>query len=227
MSRSPRSSTSRPVSRSKPRMSVRGWNHLFADVFVVALAIAISYVVWGLAPHAAAAPAPAPTTTAPAPPAPPDYIYLAIKGGCAWCAAPFNGSDQYTPANFTVPSHTLLIFTITNYDNGQNPVPSAVAQVFGVLGGIAYQNAAPPASWGTPATSIPVANVSHTFSALPQKTTAGWNVPIHEADGPQGYSVTFEMYLNTTGTVAWQCDAPCDGWSMGEPGFMSGTITVT
>lgn len=208
-------------------MTHRGWNHLFADVFVVAVAVALCYVVWGLAPHASAAPAPTPAPAPPAPtPAAPDYVYLTINGGCAWCPAPFNASDQYTPANFSVPSHTLLVFTITNYDNGQNPVPLSVAQVYGVLGGVEYENGAPPTSWGTPETSIPTDNVSHTFSALPQKTTAGWNVPIHESDGPQGYRVTFEMFLNTTGTVSWECEAPCDGWSMGEAGFMSGTITV-
>ncbi|MDE1819690.1 MAG: hypothetical protein KGJ23_01715 [Euryarchaeota archaeon] len=223
-------STSSLVAKPRGKPSSLGfgsssWNRLFAEIFVVALVISLSWVVWGLGPHAAEA-APTPKPTPPPPPAP-DYVYLAIKGGCAWCASPFNGSDQFTPANFTVPDHTEIIFTITNFDNGQNPVATPVAQVSGVVGGVEHVGASLPSSWGTAASEIPLGDVSHTFSALPQSTTSGWNVPLHESDGPSGWSTTFALYFNTTGPVLWECQAPCDGWSMGQPGFMSGTITVT
>ncbi|MDE1821765.1 MAG: hypothetical protein KGI98_13070 [Euryarchaeota archaeon] len=158
-----------------------------------------------------------------------DYVYLQIKGGCAWCSAPYNASDQYTPANFTVPSHTLIVLTITNYDNGLNQVPSTATQVSGVLGDLEYQGAAPPTSWGQPASSVDAGSMSHTFTVLSGSYSGlpnGLNVPVPASAGPDGTSVTVKFFLNETGTVSWLCLAPCDQWSMGTGGFMSGTVTV-
>ncbi|MDE1821091.1 MAG: hypothetical protein KGJ23_09760 [Euryarchaeota archaeon] len=166
-------------------------------------------------------PSPAPKAATPV-----DYVYLQIKPGCAWCASPFNGSDEYTPANFTVPAHTLIVLTITNFDNGVNPVAPSVRQVSGVLGNVEYQGASAPSSWGTTASSVDGSALSHTFSANPQSTTSGFNVPIPASTGPGGNSVTVMMFFNTTGSISWQCNAPCDGWSMAQAGFMAGTITV-
>ncbi len=163
----------------------------------------------------------------------PDFVYLTINGGCAWCPGPFNTSDQLSPANFSVPAHTLIIFTIVNFDNGQNPggngTPSPSPQVQGVLGNVEYQNATPPDNWGTPVTTMPLGDVSHTFSSSPAgvpMATGGFNVPIPANEGPQGTSVTFKMFFNQTGALNWYCNAPCDPWSMSQAGFMQGTITV-
>ena len=171
--------------------------------------------------------------TSPGPPSsappPPDYVDGTINGGCAWGNAPINGSDQYTPANFTVPAHTLIILTITNYDNGQNPVLPGFEQVSGVLGNVEYANATPPLSWGTPTSAVSISDVSHTFTVMPNTyggLPGGLNVPVPASEGPSGSSVTVELYLNATGQVSWNCMAPCDTWSMQTPGFMAGTITV-
>lgn len=137
-------------------------------------------------------------------------------------------ADQYAPANFTVPSHTLLEFTLINYDAGENPVPSTEAQVSGTVGNCEYLNATPTAL-GPCVKSLPDGFVAHTFSFV-AGPYASFNVPIPSANaslpGGIGASATFFVYFNTTGTFTWNCLAPCDPWSMATAGFMTGTMTV-
>ncbi|MGA8711162.1 MAG: hypothetical protein WB786_08060 [Thermoplasmata archaeon] len=140
-----------------------------------------------------------------------------------------SSTDQYAPANFSVPSHTLLEFTLINYDTGQNPVPSTEANVSGTVGNCMYLNSTPTAR-GPCVHSIPPGFVTHTFS-FESGTYAGFNVPLPSAvDSPEGgigASVTFFAYFNTTGTFTWNCLAPCDPYSMVTSGFMTGSMTVT
>lgn len=138
-------------------------------------------------------------------------------------------ADQYAPANFSVPSNTLLEFTIVNYDAGMNPVTPTEATVSGTVGNCEYLNAT-PASLGPCVKTLPTGFVTHTFSFV-SGAYAGFNVPIPSANdsapGGIGASATFFAYFNTTGTFTWNCVAPCDPWSMGTAGFMTGTMTVT
>jgi len=138
-------------------------------------------------------------------------------------------ADQYAPANFSVPSHTLLEFTLINYDTGQNPVPQSEANVTGTVGNCMYVNAT-PAALGPCVHSVNAGFVTHTFS-FESGAYAGFNVPIPSAiDSPEGgigASVTFFAYFNETGTFTWNCLAPCDPYSMVTSGFMTGTMTVT
>lgn len=212
------------IRTGSPRQPAPRWDNLALLLFVsVALVIGLGGG-WVAGTHLTA---PAPTASTPATTAPaPDYVYLQIKGGCAWCSAPFNNSDQYTPANFTIPSHTLIVLTITNFDNGVNPVTPTATQVSGVLGGVEYQGAEPPSSWGTPQSSVPASSMSHTFTVSQTSSFGGLNIPVPASTGPSGTSVTVMLYVNETGALSWQCLAPCDNWSMGMSGFMSGTITV-
>ena len=138
-------------------------------------------------------------------------------------------ADQYAPANFTVPSHTLLEFTLINYDTGQNQLPIATdADVNGTVGNCAYLNATPTAL-GPCVHSLPSTFIAHTFSFV-SGPYAGFNVPMPSAaaspEGGIGASVTFFAYFNETGTFTWNCLALCDPWSMITPGFMTGTMTV-
>ncbi len=120
------------------------------------------------------------------------------------------GEDQYFPANFTVPADVPVLVTITNYDNATNPVPDSVGKVTGTVGGNATIN-------GKPVTSIPGADVSHTFT-IP---SIGVNVPL-----PPLSTVTFTLLFEGPGTYTWHCLAPCDANAMATPGFMEGTLTV-
>ena len=139
-------------------------------------------------------------------------------------------TDQYAPANFTVPAHTLLEFTLVNFDTGQNPPSNPVqAKVNGTLGNCIYLNST-PTKLGPCVQSIPVGFVDHTFSFVGGPYT-GFNVPVPSAvnnsgEGAPGTTVTFFTYFNTTGTFVWNCLAPCDPWSMAHAGFMTGSMTV-
>ena len=139
-----------------------------------------------------------------------------------------SSTDQYAPANFSVPAHTLLEFTMINFDTGQNPVPPTQATVSGTLGNCIYLNSTPTAL-GPCVHSVPAGFVVHTFSFV-GGPYAGFNVPLPSAvDSPVGgigASVTFFAYFNETGTFVWNCLAPCDPWSMAHAGFMTGNMTV-
>lgn len=148
----------------------------------------------------------------------PVYLYLTIAFN------PVNGMDQYFPANFSVPAHTLVHFVITSYDNGHNVVPSQYTQVLGTVGGVSTWSNSSMASPET-AGSVPSAVISHTFTM----ESGGYmlNVPIPMAtDGANPTTVSFGAYFNSTGTFSWQCMAPCDMGSMSTAGYMSGTVTV-
>lgn len=101
--------------------------------------------------------------------------------------------------------------TITNYDNGTNAVPDSAGAVTGTVGGTAQIN-------GKTVTSIPGADVSHTFTV----PSLGINVPL-----PASSTVTFTVLVEAAGAYAWHCLAPCDANAMATPGFMEGTLTVS
>jgi len=137
-------------------------------------------------------------------------------------------TDQFAPANFSVPANTLLEFTLFNYDTGQNPVTPLEATVSGTVGNCIYLNST-PTSLGPCVHSVDAGFVTHTFS-FESGAYAGFNVPLPSAvdssEGGIGASVTFFAYFNQTGTFTWNCLAPCDPYSMATSGFMTGTMTV-
>ncbi len=118
--------------------------------------------------------------------------------------------DEYFPANFSLPLDTDVFVTITNYDNGTNPVPDSAGAVTGTVGTNVQIN-------GRTVTSVPGASVSHTFTV----PSLGINVPI-----PASSTVTFTLLVESPGVYDWHCLAPCDANAMRTPGFMEGTITV-
>lgn len=134
----------------------------------------------------------------------PVHLYLTV--GFNFTTA----EDQYFPANFSVPADVAVVVTITNYDNGTNPVPDQDGRVTGTVGGTASAD-------GHVYASIPGSGVSHTFSVL----ALGINVPL-----PPSSTVTFSLMLEQPGTYSWHCLAPCDANAMATPGFMEGTLTV-
>lgn len=154
----------------------------------------------------------------------PSPVLLAINN-------PFNtavngSADQYSPANFSVPSNVPLEFIVTNYDNGINPPSPDYANVSGVTGDCVYLSST-PAGLGECSHSVAVGAVAHTFT-IP---TLGLNVPVpavtDTAPGASGVVVVFFAEFSTPGAYHWVCMAPCDPASMVTPGFMQGTMTVT
>jgi hypothetical protein len=121
------------------------------------------------------------------------------------------GEDQYFPANFSIPVDVPVVISITNYDDGANPVPDSVGKVTGTVDGTAIVN-------GEAIRSMSGENVSHTFT-IP---ALGVNVPL-----PALSTVTFTLLVEQAGVYEWHCMAPCDANAMVTPGFMRGTLSAT
>ncbi len=153
-------------------------------------------------------------------PSGPDLAYLYLTVGFDFAT----GLDRYLPANFTVPSHVLVVVTIANYDNASNPVDDLTAHVQGTLGNLETMHLASEAT-GMDMTAVPRDQVAHTFTL----DTGGYamNVPIPVAQSlADPMIVTFRAYFNITGSFVWHCSAPCDSASMASLGYMRGTLTV-
>ncbi len=146
-----------------------------------------------------------------------EYLFLTIGFDFA------TGLDKYMPANFTVPAHTPVLVTITNYDSSANPVANATALVTGTVGNVMTMRSASDAS-GMTMGAVPATQVSHTFT---MDSPYSINVPIPAASSlANPIVVTFTAYFNVTGSFEWHCMAPCDALSMATPGYMRGTVTV-
>ena len=137
------------------------------------------------------------------------------------------GWPKFSPANLTIPKDTTVVLTIYNYDNGTAPLTA------GSLGG-KVENGKETVN-GKPVTSIPITDISHTFTV----PLLQMNIPIPPAPsaaGPGGESeptvVTFTFHVTKAGTYTWQCVAPCGTGAMGmggpmvTPGYMTGSLTV-
>lgn len=177
-------------------------------VGVGALVLIIGVLAGGILGHVVAPPV---VTTSGS-----EHLYLTISFD------PYTGADKYFPANFSVPADVPVTITITNYDNGTNPVPSSFAQVLGTVGGtMSVTNAT---ASGAVVASIPVDQVAHTFTLV--SGPYDLNVPVPAAQGQTPSSVTFTVDFTTSGQFTWHCMAPCDGHAMTTPGYMTGTLTV-
>jgi uncharacterized membrane protein YphA (DoxX/SURF4 family) len=192
-----------PPPRGRPAASARG----FADQqFYNAAAVVAVLVVLGTFGAAYFGAVSAPAAPA-ASTGTTSYVYLSVG------INPNNGMPQYTPSNFTVPKGEA-VFTIIDSDA---PVTWAncTCNVTGTVGGVEWLN-------GTPISHVNVSNAAHTFT-IP---ALHLNVVT-----PGSTTITFTVYLNTTGTYTWNCLAPCGsqgytGPPMGVAGYMTGTMSV-
>ena len=126
------------------------------------------------------------------------------------------GWPQYSPTNLNVPQGRV-VFTITDNDAVANWAGCSCA-VKGTVDGVEMIN-------GTPYSTVATANVAHTFS-IP---ALGLNVL-----SPGQSVVSFAVVVTNSGTFSWFCMAPCGtgpggftGGAMSNPGYMSGTVTVS
>jgi hypothetical protein len=135
------------------------------------------------------------------------------------------GWPMFSPANLTLPKDATVVLTIYNYDDGTAPLNSGSLYTK-VEGGTETVN-------GSAVTSIPAANISHTFTV----PGLSLNIPIPPAPSPgtNGRTpavITFTFKVTSAGTYTWQCEAPCGSGStgMGGPmvaaGYMTGSLVV-
>lgn len=161
-----------------------------------------------------------PTTVAPSTTAPAQNVAIKIETGKMDGKS---GWPQFVPSNIAIQKGADVTLTITNYDDGPAPLPSTLATYETISGGQETVN-------GTAVTSVPNAQISHTFS-VPE---LGVNVLIPAVPkGQTSVVVTFEFTPQKTGTFVWHCFAPCgdgsDGMSgaMATMGWMEGNVTVS
>lgn len=133
----------------------------------------------------------------------------------------------YLPATtLSIPAHSLLTFTIRNFDLDPTPFPAAspAANVQGTVDGVAYAD-------GQAYNALDRTKIAHTFTV----PAFHLNVPIPgvSASGQRYVTVTFRVRTDQPGVYAWRCVAPCGQGPDGEEGpmadeqYMRGALIVT
>ena len=145
-------------------------------------------------------------------------------------------------AQIHVPVNKKVEVTISNYDDGADPVnDTSLGQVKGTVNntmlvvtdevGLATQDANGQEIHADAqyVSSVGLDNISHTFTV--EDPNNGYavvmNIPIEPSS-----TVTFMAIFSTKGTFHWQCFIPCgsgpSGWdaSMSTPGWMTGDLIV-
>jgi len=133
-------------------------------------------------------------------------------------------------ANITLPVDTLIQVTIVSYDTPTAGSTDSMGVVNGTVGNVVYMingttasMSSMPVPWGQNVTSVPGADLAHTFTVQ----GLGVNIPVVGGDTEIAY-----LYLTRPGTYIWLCQTPCglgsDGLegAMSTNGWMTGQITV-
>ncbi len=138
----------------------------------------------------------------------------------------------YIPSDFTLPAHSTVIVTITNFDDA-TALPAGMTQYATVKGTLGNTMQVTPIHVGDPNGSagptqtlsqLDPTQVSHTFTI----TALGINVPVAAHS-----RVSFVIQTGAPGQFAWRCFDPCGAGSTGwgtamasRRGYMEGTLTV-
>ncbi len=145
----------------------------------------------------------------------------------------------YSPStSIQLPANALVTVTIHQYDTGGQIYNNWFASPTGTVDNKMTVD-------GKEVTSIPPANVAHTFTIhqYPESNEPAWYVSVplpaqadnaaNEANGyPKPIDVTFSFMTGAPGNYVWNCEFPCGtgyvqfGGPMSQRGFMSGTVTV-
>jgi hypothetical protein len=155
---------------------------------------------------------------------------------------------SYGPStDISLPAHSLVTMTITQYDSGGTINNPFFAKVWGTVptpgdGTTAGQMLLD----GKPISSIDPTAVGHTFTmhdlSSPAQTSLFINIPLpavaDSAIPTSGYTktphiITFSFITGSAGKYVWNCEYPCGdgtyrnfGDVMAARSFMSGTATV-
>ncbi len=138
----------------------------------------------------------------------------------------------YVPSDFSLPAHSTVIVTITNFDDA-TALPASMTQYSKVSGTIGNTMQVTPIKVGDPnapagptetLAQLDPTQVSHTFT-IPQ---LGINVPV-----AAHARVTFVIQTGAPGQFYWRCFDPCGAGSTGwgtamaaKRGFREGTLPV-
>ncbi len=148
---------------------------------------------------------------------------------------------SYGPGtDVTVPAHSLVTVTISQYDGGEAITNPWFAKVHGTIGGTETVN-------GKPVTEVDPETIGHTwtlhaaptaqdplFVSAPLPAIPDDAPPAPGSDYPKPIEVTFSFHTKGPGKYIWNCEFPCgDGYyakfggPMATRGYMSGTFTVS
>jgi hypothetical protein len=155
---------------------------------------------------------------------------------------------SYGPSTaISLPAHSLVTMTITQYDSGGRINNPYFAKVWGTV--------ATPGDGttdgqvlldGKPISAIDPTAVGHTFTihdlSSPSQDSLFVNIPLpavaDSAEPDTGYTktphvITFSFITGSAGKYVWNCEYPCGdgtyrnfGDAMAARSFMSGTVTV-
>jgi hypothetical protein len=185
------------------------WVAVAVVAVIVAVGVLVLFALGVIVPTHSPSPTPTPQTRT--------YVNLTITYDPATMIA------NYTTPFISIVAHTLVVVTITNYDDSASPlfVPWD-NHVVGAVGG----NESVNCGNGTYVVrSLPSDKVSHTFTVL----DAYYNIsaPIPPARGiGVPCVVTFELTMNQSEMTTWGCVANCDNGQMAA-GRMWGLLLVT
>ncbi len=146
----------------------------------------------------------------------------------------------YGPStNVSVPAHSLVTISISQYDTGETITNPYFAQVHGTVGDVATVD-------GHAVSSVDPTHIGHTFTLHSEVTDqdplfVSVPLPAVADDAPalsNGYPaphvVTFSFITGGPGHYVFQCEFPCGdgtyakfGGPMSAQGYMAGTVTVT
>ena len=155
---------------------------------------------------------------------------------------------SYGPStDISLPAHSLVTMTITQYDSGGTINNPFFAKVWGTVATPGDGTTAGQVLIdGKPISSIDPTAVGHTFTmhdlSSPAQTSLFINVPLpavaDSAVPDSGYTktphiITFSFITGSAGKYVWNCEYPCGdgtyrnfGDAMAARSFMSGTATV-
>ena len=119
-------------------------------------------------------------------------------------------------------AHRLIELTIINYDDGNDTVPAAYANVTGtqnnqiLVVGNNLMNATENTNGisltgAETVSSLPLDYIAHTFTS----TALGLNIPVAPSSTEHA-----TLYFNETGTFYWRCMVSCGSGSQGWDGAM-------
>lgn len=133
-------------------------------------------------------------------------------------------------SNITLPLNTTIQVMIVSYDTPTPGSTDSMGVVTGTVGNAVYMINGTSASmgpmpepWGQNVTSVPGAQLAHTFT-IPG---LGVNIPVVGGDTEIAY-----LYLTKAGTYTWFCQTPCGlgadglGGAMSTGGWMTGSVTI-
>jgi heme/copper-type cytochrome/quinol oxidase subunit 2 len=205
------------VRHSKESRAERVGSGILTAIVLIVITLVITWFLFGIVYNVGVGSPPSGNN------APPETTSVNIYQTISF--SPWQGHDQYYPANFTVPTGVPVHFEIASYDNGTNYLPLGAGMIYGTTTGTETISGGAPGTPQGAVSTVPANDTTHTFTIKSGGVNLNIIVP-PTANVAYPVDVSFTVVFPTAGTYTWFCQAPCDPYSMSTPGYMNGEITV-